>query len=158
MPEDKTCKLPQPQKKRKKKKKQKAEVPNSLRKDTDEPHPVPSEPLPVSLLPAVGPPRGQLPKLKTPLRKDSEKHRGGSRKSKKPSLSLLGLVCKSSGSPVQSYMTQLSAQARDSLRWEGMLDNPQEEEDRQEVYRANRRQRYIAHREMQLRETEEVLK
>lgn len=55
-------------------------------------------------------------------------------------------------------MTQLSAQARESLRWEGMLDNPQEEEDRQEVYRANRRQRYIAHREMQLRETEEVLK
>lgn len=40
----------------------------------------------------------------------------------------------------------------ESLRWEGMLEDPQAEEERLVVYRANRRQRYISHREALLRE------
>lgn len=40
----------------------------------------------------------------------------------------------------------------ESLRWEGVLEDPQAEEERLEVYRANRRQRYVSHREALLRE------
>lgn len=40
----------------------------------------------------------------------------------------------------------------ESLRWEGMLEDPRAEEERLEVYRANRRQRYVSHREALLRE------
>ena len=37
----------------------------------------------------------------------------------------------------------LGARSRESLRWEGALEDPQAEERRLELYRANRRQRYI---------------
>lgn len=40
----------------------------------------------------------------------------------------------------------------ESLRWEGVLKDPQAEEERLEVYRASRRQRYVSHREALLRE------
>lgn len=40
----------------------------------------------------------------------------------------------------------------ESLRWEGMLEDRRAEEERLEVYRANRRQRYVSHREALLRE------
>lgn len=53
------------------------------------------------------------------------------------------------GAPAQGGVDQLG---RESLRWEGVLDDPQAEEKRLEVYRANRRQRYISHREALLRE------
>lgn len=52
----------------------------------------------------------------------------------------------------------LSAQARESLRWEGVLEDPQAEEKRLELYRANRRQRYIAHRDTLLKETQGALR
>ncbi|CAL8265656.1 unnamed protein product [Merluccius merluccius] len=35
-------------------------------------------------------------------------------------------------------------QARESLRWEGVLEDPLAEEERLELYRAKRRQRYLA--------------
>lgn len=41
--------------------------------------------------------------------------------------------------------------SRESLRWEGILEDPQDEEKRLKVYRANRRQRYISHREALLK-------
>lgn len=40
----------------------------------------------------------------------------------------------------------------ESLRWQGVLEDPRAEEERLEVYRANRRQRYVSHREALLRE------
>uniref|UniRef100_A0A3P8TGX9 Uncharacterized protein n=1 Tax=Amphiprion percula TaxID=161767 RepID=A0A3P8TGX9_AMPPE len=63
-----------------------------------------------------------------------------------------------SGAPVQGYVTELSVQARESLRWEGALQDPQAEAKRLEQYRANRRQRYIAHREALLKETQDALR
>lgn len=53
-------------------------------------------------------------------------------------------------------MAELSA--KDSLRWEGVLEDPQAEKKRLELYRANRRQRYIAHREVLLKETQDSLR
>ncbi|XP_076024732.1 uncharacterized protein LOC143014637 [Genypterus blacodes] len=53
---------------------------------------------------------------------------------------------------------ELSAQARESLRWEGVLEDPQAEERRMEAYRANRRQRYLAHREALIQEMQTALR
>lgn len=55
-------------------------------------------------------------------------------------------------------MDELSAQTRDSLRWVGVLEDPQAEEERLELYRANRRQRYISHREALLKEIQYALR
>lgn len=55
-------------------------------------------------------------------------------------------------------MDELSAQTRDSLRWVGVLEDPQAEEKRLELYRANRRQRYISHREALLKEIQYALR
>ncbi|XP_034033313.1 protein LIAT1-like [Thalassophryne amazonica] len=46
---------------------------------------------------------------------------------------------------------ELGAEARESLRWEGVLADRHAEEKRLELYRAKRRQRYIAHREAEAR-------
>lgn len=51
------------------------------------------------------------------------------------------------GAPSQGSTDDFSVQPRESLRWEGALEDPQAEERRLELYRANRRQRYISHRE-----------
>lgn len=59
---------------------------------------------------------------------------------------------------MQGYVAELSTQARDSLRWEGALEDPQAEEERMELYRANRRQRYISHREALLKESQCALR
>uniref|UniRef100_A0A672GB49 Uncharacterized protein n=1 Tax=Salarias fasciatus TaxID=181472 RepID=A0A672GB49_SALFA len=48
---------------------------------------------------------------------------------------------------------ELCARAKESLRWEGVLQDPQAEAQRLERYRAGRRLRYAAHREAVLRET-----
>ncbi|KAI4813701.1 hypothetical protein KUCAC02_002934 [Chaenocephalus aceratus] len=48
---------------------------------------------------------------------------------------------------------ELSAQAKESLRWEGELEDPQDEEKRLQLYRANRRQRYITHRDALIKQT-----
>ncbi|XP_055004236.1 protein LIAT1 [Boleophthalmus pectinirostris] len=152
MPDDKNSKPPpQPQKKKKKKnnkKKSKSDSSTSP-KDADKPLPAPASSVP-PVLSTIGPPRPPLPKLKSTPKKDSER---GSRKSKKSPMSLFSLVCKSGGSPVQSFLSQLSVPARESVRWEGKVDDPLMEEQRLEVYRANRRQRYLTHREMEQRET-----
>lgn len=54
------------------------------------------------------------------------------------------------GAPLLGSPDDVSVQTREtkeSLRWEGALEDPQAEEKRLELYRANRRQRYISHRE-----------
>lgn len=45
---------------------------------------------------------------------------------------------------------EVSAESLESLRWEGVLDDPQAEAERLEVYKANRRKRYLAARQLQL--------
>ncbi|MEQ2210285.1 hypothetical protein XENOCAPTIV_011066 [Xenoophorus captivus] len=55
-------------------------------------------------------------------------------------------------------LKELGVQARESMRWEGVLQDPQEEAKRLERYRANRRQRYITHREAALKETQQTLR
>lgn len=110
-----------------------------------------------------GQPRGQLPKLRATSKKDGEQLAGGSRRSRrhlKDSSSLLAATNKTSGSgaPAQGCAAELSIQARESLRWEGVLEDPQAEEKRMELYRANRRQRYVSHREALVKETQHELK
>ncbi|XP_059207931.1 protein LIAT1 [Centropristis striata] len=151
MPENKNCKLLQPsrscdsnnnnnnnskrKKKKKKKKRKKANASTTPPKNTDKP---PAETSPASMQPpqspGPSPVRVQLPKL-----------RGSGRRSRKDS-------------PAPRHRTgsssrELSIQARESLRWEGALEDPQAEEERLELYRANRRQRYIAHRDAPIKET-----
>ncbi|XP_044079086.1 protein LIAT1 [Siniperca chuatsi] len=169
MPEDKNCKLLQPfrnsdgKNKKKKKKRQKATPPENTVKT--QAVSLPPETLPVSLLPTQSPdqPLGQLPKLRATSKKDGEQLAGSSRRSKKhpkDSPALLTATNKTSGggAPAQGYLAQLSAQARESLRWEGVLEDPQAEEKRLELYRANRRHRYIAHREALVKETRDALR
>lgn len=43
--------------------------------------------------------------------------------------------------------TEVNSQTQESLRWEGVLDDPVAEAERLEVYRANRRKRYMAFRQ-----------
>ncbi|XP_062392953.1 protein LIAT1 [Sardina pilchardus] len=45
---------------------------------------------------------------------------------------------------------EVSTESLESLRWEGVLDDPQAEAERLEVYKANRRKRYLAARQLQL--------
>lgn len=107
---------------------------------------LPPETSPVSLLPPQSP--GQLPKIRAASKKDGERLAGSGRRSKRhPKDSPALLTNKTSGSG------ELDAQARESLRWEGVLEDPQAEEKRLELYRANRRQRYISHRDALLKDT-----
>lgn len=122
---------------------------------------LPPETLPVSLLSPQSPgqPRGQPPRLRATSKKDGEQFAGSGRRNKKhpeDSSSPLTATNKTSGSgaPVQGYVAELSAQARESLRWEGVLEDPHADEKRLELYRANRRQRYLSHREALLKETQ----
>ncbi|XP_040907905.1 protein LIAT1 [Toxotes jaculatrix] len=172
MPQDQPCKLLQssrtPDSKRKKKKKRKKATASTTHpENTLEPQAVSLHPetSPVSLLPPRSPtqPGGQLPKLRAASKKDRKRLAGSGRRSKKPqkdSPAPLRGTNKTIGSaaPAQGHVTELSAQARESLRWEGVLEDPQAEEKRLELYRANRRQRYIAHREALLKETQDTLR
>ncbi|XP_078122570.1 uncharacterized protein LOC144528040 [Sander vitreus] len=162
MPEDKNCKLLQPSRSsdnKKKKKRKKAKASTTPPDNTDKPQVVslPPETSPVSLLSPLSPgqPRAQLPKLSATSKKDGDWLTGSAGKSKKHpkgSPALLTATNKTSGSG------ELGAQARESLRWEGVLDDPQAEEKRLELYRANRRQRYIAHRDALLKEPQGALR
>lgn len=58
----------------------------------------------------------------------------------------------SGAAPSQGGGVEISAQARESLRWEGVLEDPLAEEKRLEVYKANRRQRYLLQRQAQITE------
>ncbi|XP_067463199.1 protein LIAT1 [Thunnus thynnus] len=149
MPEDQNCKLLQTSKntdnkKKKKKKRKKATASNTPPEDAEKR-------------------QTELSKLRATTTKDGEWLTGSGRRSKKHpkgSPARLTATNKTSGSvaPAQGYVSELSAQARESLRWEGVLEDPQAEEKRLELYRANRRQRYIAHREALLKETQDTLR
>lgn len=127
----------------------------------------PETPL-VSLLAPQIPGRspGRLSKLRSASKKDGERRAGSGRRSTKhlkESPTPLTVTNKTRGGgdggvTVQGYVAELSTQARDSLRWEGALEDPQAEEERMELYRANRRQRYISHREALFKESQCALR
>ncbi|XP_026183617.1 protein LIAT1 [Mastacembelus armatus] len=165
MPEDKNCKLLQPVKhsdQKKKKKKKSKKTSTSPPENTGKPQALalPPESSTVCLLAPQSP--GQLPKLGT-SKKDREQLTGSSRRSKKhPKDSPVPLTSTDKigdhGALSQGYMTELNTRVRESLRWEGELDDRQAEEKRLELYRANRRKRYIAHREALLKEAQDALR
>lgn len=112
----------------------------------------------VSFLPQndLGQTTGKFPKANSTGKKNRDQDASSGHKGKKhpkDSQTLLTVTCKTGVSKDCASMTKLSIQARESLRWEGELHDPQEEAKRLEQYRANRRQRYIAHREALLKET-----
>ncbi|XP_030010861.1 protein LIAT1 [Sphaeramia orbicularis] len=166
MAEDKNSEQLQPpktmdckKKKKKKKKRKKAPASNTPPKHTEKPHTVsvPPETSPVSLLTPVYPPQGRPPRLKTASRKDGERLGSSGRTSeKKPSKD--SPTDRTSTAPKQDRVEEPSPRTRESLRWEEVLEDPQAEEERLELYRANRRQRYMAHREMMLREAYAALR
>ena len=134
---------------------------------TEEPQAVslPPETSPMSLPPRKSPgqPRVQLPKLRATGKKEGERLDGSGRGSKKYPKDLPAPLTGTnktsrSGAPVQGYVSELSTQARESLRWEGVLEDPQAEEKRLELYRANRRLRYITHRGALLKEIQVALR
>lgn len=90
-------------------------------------------------------PQVLLPQLRTASETDGSRSKRGPKKSD----SSLAARTGGCGAAAQGSMDQLGGE---SLRWEGVLEDPQAEEKRLEVYRANRRQRYISHREALLRE------
>ncbi|KAM4620204.1 protein LIAT1 [Polymixia lowei] len=114
--------------------------------------------------PSQGQPRGQLLKVRASSGRDAERASGGGedgRKSKKQPTDSPSTETNENGgggSPSQGDVSELTAQARESLRWEGALEDPLAEEKRMEVYRANRRQRYLAHRQAMLEETQTALR
>lgn len=69
------------------------------------------------------------------------------------------LTSKTGGSGAQAEgntVDDLCVQTKESLRWEGVLEDTQAEERRLELYRANRRQRYVSHREALLKEVQQA--
>ncbi|XP_062867908.1 protein LIAT1 [Trichomycterus rosablanca] len=55
-------------------------------------------------------------------------------------------VVEEAPAPPKEEETEVIIQTQDSLRWEGVLDDPVAEAERLEVYKANRRKRYMAFR------------
>lgn len=88
------------------------------------------------------------PKLRPLSMQDGGKHSGnGGRRKKHSKKAETSLTPRNGTSGCSGQVLGV-----ESLRWEGMLEDPQAEEERLEVYRANRRQRYVSHREALLRE------
>lgn len=83
---------------------------------------------------------------------------GKTKEQQKDSKSLLAAAHTISDNKVSAHVIKVGVQARESLRWEGVLQDPQEETKRLETYRANRRQRYITHREALLKEAQHALR
>ncbi|KAG7237392.1 hypothetical protein INR49_032437, partial [Caranx melampygus] len=178
MPENKSCPLLQPvrtnDKKKKKKTRKKDTASATSTENTQGPPTVSLHPenFQVSLLTPQSPgqPQGQLPGLRPASKKSGERLAGSSsmrrrrrrrKKQPKDSPARLTATNKTSGcgAPALGYQSEPSTtQARESLRWEGVLEDPQAEEKRLELYRANRRQRYIAQREALLEETRDALR
>lgn len=119
---------------------------------------LPPETSPVSplSLQCLGQPRGRLPKPRTTNKKDDSGRR--SKKHLEDSPSLRANEISRSAALGWGNEDELSAQTRESLRWEGVLEDAQAEEKRLELYRANRRQRYISHREALLKEIQYAFK
>lgn len=59
--------------------------------------------------------------------------------------------------PDKEDKTDGSSQTQESLRWEGVLDDPFAEAERLEVYKANRRKRYMAFKQTILENTKVAL-
>ncbi|KAK2828209.1 hypothetical protein Q5P01_019243 [Channa striata] len=161
MPEQKTCKLLQPfksadSKKKTKKKRKKGTASNTPPRNAVKPRPV-SLPPETSMVPPLAPQipgqdEGQVPKFRPTSKKNGEQLAGSGQRSKKhPKDSPSLLSCEALA---QGHLAELSA--KESLRWEGALEDPQAEEKRLEMYRANRRQRYIAHREALQKEIQDT--
>ncbi|XP_024122391.1 protein LIAT1 [Oryzias melastigma] len=99
--------------------------------------------------------RHQLSKPKTSQKKNTKQRSAFSQKSKthqQNSRAIVKVTDETSGCRTVTHETG----HRESLRWEGVLQDPQEEAKRLEQYRADRRQRYIAHREALLKETQQA--
>ncbi|CAI5643206.1 unnamed protein product [Oreochromis niloticus] len=164
MPEDKPGKLLQSpmSSERTKKKRNKGTVSTCALENAEKLLAVslPPEILPLALLPpqSTGQSQDQVPKLRASTKTNRERQR---KKHHKDSPATLTENHKSDGSgdTAQGYVKELTVLQHSvpaqtlSLRWEGVLQDPQAEAKRLEQYRANRRQRYIAHREALLKET-----
>ncbi|MCJ8740588.1 hypothetical protein PDJAM_G00060620 [Pangasius djambal] len=59
--------------------------------------------------------------------------------------------------PDKEDKIEVSSQTQESLRWEGVLDDPVAEAERLEVYKANRRKRYMAFKQTLLENAKVVL-
>ncbi|KAJ3589836.1 hypothetical protein NHX12_010677 [Muraenolepis orangiensis] len=109
---------------------------------------LPPSPLPVSLPPLPCP--GQPMAL---VINGGQKAEGGAalnHSTEDPPLassSTATTTTKADGAACIGDPSEWDAQARESLRWEGVLEEPLAEEERLEVYRARRRQRYLALRQ-----------
>ncbi|TWW75061.1 hypothetical protein D4764_14G0010640 [Takifugu flavidus] len=170
MPEDRTCQLLQssrsPDVRKKKRKKRKKAITSSPSENRVKPQGVSSLPenLQVSTLPPehLDVSQACLPENTTSRTKDGEHFNGraqGYKKHLKGSPSLLRLTRKTGGSGGQAQGNTADdgcMQARESLRWEGVLEDLQAEEKRLQLYRANRRQRYVSHREALLKEVQQA--
>ncbi|KAM4544880.1 protein LIAT1 [Odontesthes bonariensis] len=166
MPEDKNCKLLQPPKcfelrKTKKKKRKKATPSTSASENKGKPLAVslPPDVIPVSLLPLRGPGtrQGPVPKLRAAGKKNRAQRSGSDQKSRRQHRDPQTALTPSHSETV-AHVTEPSIQARESLRWEGVLQDPLEEAKRLEQYRANRRQRYAALTESRVKGTPGTLK
>ncbi|XP_069575605.1 protein LIAT1 [Brachyistius frenatus] len=155
MPEDKSCKLLQPSRSSDKKKKrtQRGKKATAAQENTEKTQPA-------SLGPETSPVSLQPLKLRASSKKDGEHLSGIGCRSKTPHKDspTPPTTTHKTKAPWQGYVTEISDQVKESLRWEGVLMDPQAEAKRLEQYRANRRQRYIAHREALFKETQDALR
>lgn len=116
---------------------------------------------PISQLPPQDPGQTQLSKFRATGTKPKDNFSRGAGKAKerqKDTRSHLPASHTISNNKVPAHLMKAAVQALDSLRWEGALPDPQEEEKRLERYRAKRRQRYITHREALLKEAQYAMR
>ncbi|XP_027886370.1 protein LIAT1 [Xiphophorus couchianus] len=116
---------------------------------------------PISQLPPQDPGQTQLSKFRATGTKPKDNFSRGAGKAKerqKDTKSHLSASHTISNNKVPAHLMKAAVQALDSLRWEGALPDPQEEEKRLERYRAKRRQRYITHREALLKEAQYAMR
>ncbi|XP_042078251.1 protein LIAT1 isoform X2 [Haplochromis burtoni] len=106
---------------------------------------LPPDILPLALVPPQSPGQSQdqVPKIRASTKKKRERKRENHRKDS-PATLTENHKSDGNGDSAQGYVT--------------VLQDPQAEAKRLEQYRANRRQRYIAHREALLKETQDALR
>lgn len=161
MLEDKNCRLFQLSKSSdQKKKKKKTTISTNTAENTEKRHAA-------SLLPSrcLCPPQDQPSGRGTTSEKNANCLAASGRNGKKPhKKSAAGLKLTEAhktseeADEAQGFETELCVLSKESLRWEGVLQDPQAEAKRLEQYRANRRLRYIARREAILKETNNALR
>ncbi|XP_028323238.1 protein LIAT1 [Gouania willdenowi] len=146
MPEDKRCKLlvasgtfDQQKKRKKKSKRNKASTPAAENTEKDQ---AALLPLTSQNAPPHSPPQPQIHISRLSV---------SSKKSSSSSCRKIKTIHKDS--------SELELrQATESLRWEGILQDPKAEAERLEQYRSDRRRRYIVHRETLIKQTHEALR